>query len=83
MEMIFLEKEEQCNSLTKLINILVVVLLVSAILFMIVEPHGSKVPMLLALLGFTISSIPGIFKKKVSGWIFGGLGLILIILLFI
>lgn len=41
MEMIFLEKEEQCNSLTKLINILVVVLLVSAVLFMIVEPHGS------------------------------------------
>ncbi|MDU2217835.1 MAG: hypothetical protein E7E34_10185 [Staphylococcus epidermidis] len=32
---------------------------------------------------FTISSIPGILKKKVSGWVLGILGLIFIILFLI
>ncbi|MDU2130878.1 MAG: hypothetical protein E7E61_12550 [Staphylococcus epidermidis] len=50
---------------------------------MIIIPNNSDLPTLFALLAFTISSIPGILKKKVSGWVLGILGLIFIILFLI
>lgn len=78
----FLKKEEY-SLLTNLINILVGILLIIAILLMIIIPDNSDLPTLFALLAFTISSIPGILKKKVSGWVLGILGLIFIILFLI
>ena len=69
--------------LTNLINILVGILLIIAILLMIIIPDNSDLPTLFALLAFTIYSIPGILKKKVSGWVLGILGLIFIILFLI
>ncbi|MFQ3783929.1 hypothetical protein AABD34_01435 [Staphylococcus saprophyticus] len=76
-------KKEEYNLLTKLINTLVGVLLVIAILLMIIIPDKSDLPTLIALLAFTIASIPAIVKRKVSGWVLGVLGLILVILLLI
>ena len=58
-------------------------LLIIAILLMIIIPDNSDLPTLFALLAFTIYSIPGILKKKVSGWVLGILGLIFIILFLI
>ncbi|NWK84949.1 hypothetical protein HYE69_09060 [Staphylococcus sp. GSSP0090] len=77
-----MEKDEH-RLLTNLINILVGVLCVIAILLMIIIPDKSDLPTLIALLAFTIASIPAILKRKVSGWVLGSLGLILIILLLI
>lgn len=78
----FLKKEEY-SLLTNLINILVGILLIIAILLMIIIPDNSDLPTLFALLAFTIYSISGILKKKVSGWVLGILGLIFIILFLI
>ena len=78
-----MEQEKGNGLLIKIINILVVILLVIAIFYMVVIPNKSYIPTLLSLIAFIMACIPSILRKKVSGWVFGILGLILIILLLI
>lgn len=76
-------EKEKYSFLTKVINFLAAILLFIAIFYIILGSQESYVSTLLALIAFTILSIPDILKKKIRGWIFGILGLILIILILI
>ncbi|MBU7217158.1 hypothetical protein [Staphylococcus gallinarum] len=76
-------KREEHSFLSMIINILAGILVFIAVLLSFMNSNNSQLPTLLALLGFTIMCIPSILKNKISGWIFGILGLILVILMLI